>query len=327
MPKLTLLRFNGGAQEHLQDFRSLRETLRYRFPEDPYPEDAMFFMAMRGSAPVARAAIVPNPLMPPETALLGFFEAKNEPEAVSLLFDAMSEYSDKLGKKRLIGPINGSTWQTYRVALPVGEPFFLDVVSQPYYQMLFEENGFATLADYFSSKSDLDADAFPKWEEHHRLFTEQGFSIQTLNPAEAEAQLHEIYALSTVGFQNNFLYTPISEELFMKKYLPLLTNADPRFIYLLRDGDNRLAGYHFAIRNILCQNHLELVHKTIALSPELKGRGLGGYLMENCRRDAWHNGYCAVYHALMHIDNISAKFNMGRQREIRRYKLYCKYIS
>jgi GNAT superfamily N-acetyltransferase len=327
MPKLTLHQFDGGNQELQQVFCSLRETLRYQFSEDSYPDDATFFMVMHNGTPAARAAVIPNLLMPPETALIGFFEAKNEPQAVKLLFDVIVEHCRTLGKKRVIGPINGSTWQTYRVALPIGEAFFLDVVSQPYYQSLFEENGFITLADYFSSKSELDANAFPKWEEHHRIFTDQGFSIQTLNPHEAETQLHEIYALSTVGFQNNFLYTPISEELFMAKYLPLMMKADPRFIFLLRDSANRLVGYHFAIRNILCQNRLELVQKTIALSPEFRGRGLGGYLMENCRRDAWLNGYSVVYHALMHIDNVSAKFNAERQRAIRRYKLYYKDIS
>ena len=53
----------------------------------------------------------------------------------------------------------------------------------------------------------------------------------------------------------------------MAKYLPLMMKADPRFIFLLRDSANRLVGYHFAIRNILCQNRLELVQKTEPYSP------------------------------------------------------------
>ena len=67
MPKLTLHQFDGGNQELQQVFCSLRETLRYQFSEDSYPDDATFFMVMHNGTPAARAAVIPNLLMPPET--------------------------------------------------------------------------------------------------------------------------------------------------------------------------------------------------------------------------------------------------------------------
>ncbi|MBQ7649519.1 MAG: GNAT family N-acetyltransferase [Victivallales bacterium] len=326
MDKLILHRFSMGDEGMVHAFRSLRDSLRYPFQEDSLPMDAEYFMVTQDGKPVARVAVVPNPHFDRSTAMIGFFEAMDAPEAVTMLFNAIAGHCRSEGKKRIVGPINGSTWNSYRVALPVGKPFFMDVMSQPYYSKLFEANEFKTLADYFSSKSPIDGNSFDRWEKRHTELMERGFSIHTLDTSRTEAQLREIHALSVVGFQRNFLYTPIGEKQFMAKYLPLMAKADPKFIFLLRDGDGRLVGYHFAIRNILCRERLELVQKTIALLPELKGQGFGSLLMEHCRREAFLNGYSAVYHALMHSDNVSARINAAKQDVVRRYKLYYKEI-
>lgn len=322
MSQLTVCNFRGDDLERLRQFASLRKALPYRFPEESYPPDATFFLVTSGSRPVARAAFVPNPHLPPEIGLFGFFEAWNDPSAAAMLFQALEEHARSLGKHRLVGPINGSTWNSYRVALPEGEPFLLDVCSQPYYCKLFEDNGFNTLAEYFSSKSELTAESFPTWQERHRLLMDGGYSIHSLDLLHAESQLREIHRLAVVAFRRNFLYTPISEQAFLEKYLPLVQKADPRFIFLLRDHAARLVGFHFAIANLLCVHSRELVQKTIAIADELRGKGIGSFLMEHCRRRAWENGYTSVYHALMHKDNISAKFNAARQRVVRQYKLY-----
>ncbi|MBO4345933.1 MAG: GNAT family N-acetyltransferase [Victivallales bacterium] len=326
MDGLILHRFDIGNAEMLSLFNSLRDSMQYPLHEDALPEDAAFFMATQNGAAVARAAVVPNPHIDHATAMLGFFEAMENTAAATMLFNAIEQHCRAQGKRRVVGPINGSTWNSYRVALPLGEPFFMDVISQPYYCKLFEMHNFQTLADYFSSKSPLDGHSFERWEERYAALAERGFSIGTFDTSRTEAQLREIHALSVVGFQRNFLYTPIGEEQFMAKYLPLMAKADPKFIFLLRDGDGRLVGYHFAMRNILCREGRELVQKTIALLPELKGQGLGSLLMEHCRREAFLDGYSAVYHALMHCDNVSARINAAKQRVVRRYKLYYKEI-
>ena len=321
------LRFTKDKPELVELFRSFRDSLQYPFPEEGYPDGATFFMVMQDGAPVARAALTPNAHMPADTLLFGFFEAEDNLPAARMLFDAMAEHGGAVGRRRLVGPVNGSTWNAYRIALPEGTPFFLDVISQPYYQSLFENSGFDTLADYFSSKSDLDENAFPNLGKHHNYFISKGLHVNKFDPSQAEAQLREIHALSCRAFKGNVLYTPVAEGPFMAKYLPLIAKADPQFIFMLRDQAGRLVGYHFAIRNMLCRDRLELVQKTIALSPELRGQGLGGYLMENCRRTAWQNGYSAVYHALMYAGNISTRFNAARQRIVRRYKLYFRELA
>ncbi len=327
MTELTCLRFHAEDEELMSRFREFRASFAYPFPEDRCPADAALFMVMRNGRIAARAAILPNKHMATDIAVLGFFEAKDDREAVHSLFTDVEDYCRAAGKKRLVGPMNGSTWQSYRIALPFGEPFLMDVVSQPYYLMLFEENGFQTISDYLSSKAVLEPSCVSRWEERHKRLLARGFSIYTLDMKQVESQLKEIHALSLDAFSKNFLYTPISEEQFMAKYVPLMAAADPRFIFLLRNSLGHLVGFHFAMRNLLNHETTELIQKTIALASELRGEGIGSFLMEHCRREALLNGYSSVIHALMHTDNVSAKFQFERHRVIRRYKLYGKEIS
>ena len=188
---------------------------RYNPPPPPPPMDsATLFCVMDGDRVEAYAAAVVNPLIP--AGLLGWFESVDRPEAAAMLFDAVQAHFAERGISSVIGPMNGSTWAAYRVALPEGTPFFLDVENLPYYARLFEENGFETIAEYHSSRADLTERAFPRLERMTPVFRARGVTISEFEPDRAETILREIHELSLDSFKNNFLYTPVPVEFFLQ---------------------------------------------------------------------------------------------------------------
>lgn len=308
-----------GQMAYIDLFLRLYER-RYNPPPPPPPASATLFCVMDGDRVDAYAAAVVNPQIP--EGLLGWFESVDRPEAAAMLFDAVQAHFAERGIKSVIGPMNGSTWAAYRVALPEGTPFFLDMENKPYYAKLFESNGFETIASYHSTRADLSERAFPRLERMTPVFQARGVTISNFESDRAETILREIHELSLESFKHNFLYTPVPVELFLQKYKPMLAKVPPQCILLARDKSGRLIGYLFAIPNLVCHNRRELVIKTLAVRPEPVARGLGAFLVELCSRRAYESGVQAVYHALMHDANQSANIGRDGMTVCRRYRLY-----
>lgn len=315
--------FSGADPQALAAFRELDERLypqRANPPPPPPQESATLFCVTDSGRVMAHAAALINPLIP--DGLLGWFESDDSPEGAAILFDAVQAHFAGQGIHSVTGPMNGSTWAAYRVALPEGTPFFLDVENPPYYARIFEDNGFETIAGYHSTRADLSERAFPRLERMTPVFRARGVTIGEFEPDRAETILREIHDLSLDSFKHNFLYTPVPVEFFLQKYLPLLAKVPPQCILLARDKSGRLIGYLFAIPNLLCRDRRELVIKTLAVRPEPVCRGLGAFLVELCSRRAWESGVQAVYHALMHDANQSANIGRDGMSVCRRYRLY-----
>ena len=304
-------------------FRELDDRLcphRANPPPPPPPDSAALFCVTEGGRVAAHAAALSNPLLP--DGLLGWFEAEDRPDAAALLFDAVQAHFAARGVRSVVGPMNGSTWAAYRVALPEGEPFFLDVESMPWYARLFETNGFETIASYHSARAELSERAFPRLERMAPLFRARGIEVRDFDPARAESILREIHALSLDSFRRNFLYTPVPVESFLQKYRPLLASLPPQDVLLARDASGLLAGFLFAVPDRLCPGRRGLVVKTLAVRPDAVCRGLGAFLVELCSRRAFESGVQTVVHALMHDANPSANIGRGGMAVCRRYRLY-----
>ncbi|MEO5931064.1 MAG: hypothetical protein ABIR47_14100 [Candidatus Kapaibacterium sp.] len=256
------------------------------------------------------------------TALVGWYEAEDDIDAAALLFDAIAEHYRSLGCTRLLGPLNGSTWHRYRVALPSdAPPFFLDVRNKPWYAAQWEGCGFRTVARYFSTKVaglDRPYDRVGRFEE---IYRSRGVTVRPVDTDRFEEELLKLYRLSLEGFAGNLFYTPISFESFRDLYMPIRPLVDPAFVLIASGEDGRPLAFIFAVRNIHETAKRSLIIKTVVAAPDAP-RGLGTFLAEKVHAAAREHGYDEVIHALMYEENVSMNVLAGISEPYRNYRLY-----
>ena len=224
----------------------------------------------------------------------------------------LQQYVDELiksGHRRIIAPINGSTWHTYRlVSWTDGEPFFLLEPQNPiWYNEVFEDLGFRPLKQYRSDIFSID-NVLPL-ESRNTSVSFRGFRAD---------DLEFIYDIATRSFDENFLYSNITFEDFSRLYQPLLPMMD-NDLAIIAEANGSPAGFlfSFAVGG-------RLVLKSVAVIPEYRTLGIGSVLINRAILAGQKKGVDAAIAALMADDNYSrsivSKYN---SRKIREYTLYC----
>lgn len=274
------------------------------------------FVIKEGDKILARAGFIGG-----DTAMLGFFEAENDINAVKFLFDEVKKYAKSKGYNYLIGPINGSTWKKYRVTLPSENlPFLLDNYNKPYYAELFELCKFGTIANYTSSIcKNLNKD-YSRLQKFSSIFEKKGIKIRKFDPTKFDDDIRKIYDVSVKSFVNNFLYTPIEFDDFYKMYEPVKGFLNPEWVLLAENEKDEAVAFIFGFDNLYSTDKKSLIIKTLAQVSDYKYRGIGSYLVEVIHKKANLAGYDNIIHALMHEDNVSANILAGELYH--EYKLY-----
>lgn len=260
--------------------------------------------------------------------VVGHFAALDEPGALELLDAACAELKRR-GCTLAVGPMDGNTWRRYRLLTERGEekPFFMEPDNPDEWPAFFEKARFAPLARYFSAlNSDLSVED-PRIPRATERLARAGITLRTLRADDFTGELRRIYAISRESFQNNFLYTPISEEAFMAQYEPVRAHIHPGLVIIAECGEEPV-GYIFAIPNLAQAARGEPVDtavlKTVAVLPGRMNAGLGGVLVARCQQAARALGFRRVIHALMHESNNSLNLSGHYATLFRRYTLYSR---
>jgi GNAT superfamily N-acetyltransferase len=300
-------------------------------PLDALPEGAVALVAWRGDDPVARCAIeIAHDLhdAPGASGLIMQYESVEAEAGVEVLREACGLLAVK-DVSRVLGPMNGSTWGRYRLALRPPDddppPFLAEPWNPPRYPSDFEAAGFVVAAHY-ESRVDEHLDHEPDdADQLAARVRDAGFAVQPLDLARFDAELERLFALSVECFADNLYYTPIDEGRFRAQYETLRPLIDPEFVLIAEDAKGRAAGFQFAFRDPLTPPSMppRAVVKTVATSPRARGIGLGGHMLDLLRRRARTIGCASVIHALMHVRNVSMKMSARhRSRVFRRYVLH-----
>jgi GNAT superfamily N-acetyltransferase len=163
----------------------------------------------------------------------------------------------------------------------------------------------------------------------HRL-TEQGIRLRSLDPDRFEEELRCLYPLALSSFQQNILYTPISEEDFLAQYLPIRPYLRPELV-LIAEREGRPIGFMLAVPDLFQARREQIVDtiilKTVAVHPDHAGGGLGTLLVAHCQDEAARLGYRRAIHALMYEANNSRRISSHTARTIRRYTLFARPLG
>lgn len=302
-----------------------------RYGAEHAPDGVPFFVVRDKSGKVlARAATWTNPdvaYLGETPGLVGSFESIDDIECAAAVLGAAETRLRAEGRRRVVGPMNGTTWAPYRLALPEGAPclFPLEPRNPSYYCALWEALGYHVIANYTSSCFPLTLDSFPRLGRAEDILSAHGVEIHDFRPDSLDEDLAAIYDIATVSFRNNFLYTPVTRAAFLAQYRPFAAQLRPRDLSIARRADGSPVGFVFGFPNPYDSGGTEYVIKTAAVVPEHARRGLGGLLVERMAKMAQDDGFELAYHALMHEDNISCKLgSRANARVCRRYRLYAK---
>lgn len=264
---------------------------------------------------IAHAVLYRNPVLWEEREALLFGNLEfNTPEAGAAIIKHVIEAAKSSGARELIGPLNGNTWNDYRLSLMGSQPAFPGEPFNPEgYLDLLKQSGFRVLNTYGSGLDEsLDYD-LDKLQSLRQNLEGQGLTFHTLDQGNLEEDLQLVHALCSKAFVKNFLFTPISQGAFMHKYRQMLRFVDTRFSTLAM-LNGKLAAFMFAYPNPLDASGKTLVIKTVARDPDHSPSGLGQYLVGLTTQMASEAGMQSMIHALMPDEshsNIISQFYSG----------------
>ena len=257
---------------------------------------------------------------------------KNETEIFNQIFESLK----KDGIETIIGPLNGTTWNTYRYVTDKGHrsPFLMEPWNEDYYVELFEKIGFKPLTYFISTimenMNPVQRGHLSKKIEKLKKFNYyKNITVKSAENEDLMAVLNKVYDLTIEAFKNNFLYSELDREIFLKMYMSYEDKIVKKFFKMLYLKDE-LIGYVFGIPDYAELQYKEkietMILKTIAISPRYNGKGMGYILIDELVKEAELSGYKNVIYALMHEKNISKNIGSLLGDELRRYALFIKEL-
>lgn len=253
--------------------------------------------------------------------LVGHYSASSLGAGKKML-EAACDLLRESGCARVIGPMDGNTWKSYRLVSAMGSeaPFLLELRNPLEWNHHFLEAGFEVLTTYHSTLG-LNPEPDSRMPRVRKRFAANRITTRAANPANLEAELEAIYNLALESFSQNFLYSPISREDFLELYRPVLAKLPPGFTRIA-EHDGRTVGFAFAVPDMLRPQPDTLILKTVGIRHARVYAGLGALLADEMHDLARSAGMTRVIHALIHDGNVSGKTSAKTGSVMRRYALY-----
>jgi hypothetical protein len=290
------------------------------------------YMVVNNQEVLARCSLYLNPHLryhEQATACIGHFESINNAEVAGYLFREVTKIASQAGYTFVLGPMNGSTWESYRLPVSGSGPlFFLEPCYPAYYPSLFEKSGFEVIAGYVSQCDEdrnIHEDRIKEVQQH---FESEGIRFRNLNIERYDEELRHMHAFCSEAFKRNFLYTPILKEDFLEKYARVKKYIQPEYVIIAEDGLGNMLGFIFCIPNYLNEHKKEIIVKTLAKHNSFRYGGMGNVLGSMFKQRALANGFTSIIHAFMYEENASKSLSQHFSgKVIRQYQLFGKEIQ
>lgn len=287
-------------------------------------------------------------------ALFGFWEATPDAaELTAAAFAALAADAAARGFRRLVGPLNFTTFHAYRLRLGAEPPswgaFDREPVNPPYYPDWLEAAGFRPSLTY-ESRLIRPATVPVVYSDKATLLAQLAhmpFQFIPLTPEAWAAHEAQIFPLVHAIFGENPAYRMIPDDQFRALYGAAYARAlCPHSSVLVREpGRGRLVGLSFCHPNYqplalppgtapdferdyprLPRGERTLLAKTVGIHPDFRQRGLmsllGAYGMGPFRAF-----YDQVIFCLMRTGNPSLAFTDGLPVEVARYALFAREVA
>jgi GNAT superfamily N-acetyltransferase len=273
--------------------------------------------------------------------IIGWFECVDSQSLCNTLMNAAVDFFKSQGCNKIIGPINGSTWNNYRFNKTAEKPILPGEPFQPlYYIRLWEKFGFKEHSSYETSLAPNNLFEPMTMAEGQELASQYHLKVVFYPADPSPSFLDKMYDFYHACFDSNPLFHPITKEAYHKlsgKFAQILN--DKHSLLVMDRDDNPVAvtltyndvyHMHYTAGKIKDPLHAKkkLLIKTIATHPDWQGKQIGTLMINLVHNLANESGYDEIYHLLMFKDNLSA--TKGKEKfvtkKVREYGLYALEI-
>ena len=258
----------------------------------------------------------------------GYLECSEDQNVANWIFQSLEKFARNQKLNHLIGPLNGSTWNQYRLAEQSIEQVYLtERFHKDYYTKLLINANFRVIERYESKiVHQLSSLNVEKSKKVSQFWDGRNLEIRNIDLNIYEEEISKIHGFCSESFQHNKFYTPISLESFLYKYRQVKHLIDPDLVFVAQENGD-IVGLLFALPDWFSTNKKQVVVKTIAKKPGLRYSGITHILGSELVQQAKSKGYQSIIHAFMHTNNassqISRQFNASL---LRTYALFSKSL-
>ena len=293
------------------------------------------------------------------SAYFGYWETVGDKAADDAIFARAEQWAKERGAQALYGPINFSTFGTYRIrrsAEPDAYPFVGEPFNPDYYESIVDRLGFSRFSEALTQIATVELGGMlvemrrPLMEKLRR----EGVEITGLDHTTWLERIEEFHEVIDVSFADNWGYTPIEFDAFRQACgEKFIRKTDPNTSTVAYDPQGRVIGFFLVYPQwgpILVQqagservslDELDYdthwpqlramgkpmgVAKTGATLPEWRGQGifsaLGTALTERSL-----DVYSHAVNPLIAPDRHSRRFVRGLALDARWYSVYGKSLS
>jgi hypothetical protein len=248
------------------------------------------FTARRGNDAAARCALTIYP--GDTTAYLGFFDSENDREAATALFEAVERFAMSRGLNHVVGPVDASFWLGYRLKINKFDkaPYFAEPCGLPWYQGLWEHNGYRA-TDLYSSHAFVDppkAYHNEKFAVRLRDFLAKGYRISSPDRKDWDKTIGEIYGLIVRLYSDFPVFKFITEHDFRSHYAELQHIVDWSMVKVAYWHDEAV-GFFISVPDYGCLLNQPLTPSVVSRALLTKKRP-GRYVMLYMGVDPAHTG-------------------------------------
>jgi GNAT superfamily N-acetyltransferase len=302
-----------------------------RLMELPLGPARAFWLGLRGDTVVGRVGACLSSTYP-GAGYVGFFEVDTEDGEADViagqLLDAACAWLRARGANLAYGPLDLTTWFSYRFRVPALEadanehdepPFWWEPENPADYVRWFLAHGFAEARRFHSHGFHGDP---PGVAEMIVGFTgmaqegllEKGFTFRPIDEKRLVDELPILYRISMESFADNLLFEPISLPVFEALYQATANRLDYGLSQFVLDPEGREAGFVFGF-----VDRGYAVVKTIAVLPALRRLGLSTALLHLVLSGALSRGVRRGLSALVRAGNRS-QFLEGKHEMVRGWR-------
>lgn len=272
----------------------------------------------------ASAYLIVNKKMLDYQCMFGFVDFPNDLEKARRLFDELEKRAKELGYKSIVGPINYTTWLTYRWAIDNFDlKLYPDCDNPNYYPEIIKKLGYQELYTYRSATIDMNNELYYIGERVLKEKEKEGYTFEFVPSEKAHDKTKEIYNISIDAFAESPLYSEISYEIFEEIYLEWMQKIDPVAFIAYKDGE--AVGFVMGYKNLYTN---DFISKTSAvLKKYQKNNVYVALLYLGCKYVKELGFEKMLYHFQCEQKPTFKRFSGDVESNEKRYAVYTKELN